>query len=50
MDYELLSIGKLDKPPSGMFVTNHFNKKKEFTGEFYHPNLIMHFTKFEYGG
>ena len=65
MDNELSPIGKSDKPPSGMFVTNHFNKKKEniryiqpsivqykisFTGEFYHLNLIMHFTKFMYGG
>ena len=65
MDYELSPIGKSDKPPSGMLVTNHFNKKKEniryiqlsimqhritFIGEFYHPNLILHFTKFEYGG
>jgi hypothetical protein len=29
MDYELLPIGKSDKPPLGMFVTNHFNKKKK---------------------
>jgi len=65
MDYELSPIGKSDKPPSGMFVTNHFNKKKEniryiqpsimqhritFTGEFYHPNLILHSAKFKYGG
>ena len=65
MDYELSLIGKSDKPPSGMLVTNHFNKKKEniryiqpsimqhritFIGEFYHPNLILYFAKFEYGG
>ena len=51
MDYKLSPIGKSDKPPSGMFVINHFNKTKEnigyiqpsimqhqitFTGEFYH--------------
>ena len=65
MDYELSPTGKSDKPPSGMFVINHFNKMKEnigyiqpsimqhkisFTGEFYHPNLILHFAKFKYGG
>jgi hypothetical protein len=52
-DHELSPIGKPDKFPSGMFVTNHFNKKKEniryiqpnimqhritFIGEFYHPS------------
>ena len=64
-NYELSPIGKSDKPPSGMLVINHFNKKKEniryiqpsimqhriaFTGEFYHPNLILHSAKFKYGG
>ena len=29
--HELTPIGKSDKPPSDMFVTNHFNKKKENT-------------------
>ena len=57
-------IGTSDKFCSGMFVTNHFNKNKEniryiqpsimqhritFIGEFYHPNLILHFAKFKYG-
>jgi hypothetical protein len=56
MDHKLSSIGKLDKPPLGMFITNYFNKKKEniryiqpsimqhgitFAGEFYHPNLNL---------
>ena len=65
MDYKLSSIGKSDKPPLGMIITNHFNKKKEniryiqpsimehkisFIGEFYHPSLILHFAKFKYGG
>ena len=65
MDYKPSLIGKSDKPPSGMFVTNHFNKMKEntryiqpsimqhkitFIGEFYHPNLILHSTKFKYVG
>ena len=27
--HELTPIGKSDKPPSDMFVTNHFNKKKK---------------------
>ena len=64
MDYELSPTGKFNKPPLGKFVTNHFNKKKEniryiqpsimqqkisFAGEFYHPNLILHSTKFKYG-
>ena len=64
-NYELSPIGKSDKPPSGMFVTNHFNKNNEniryiqpsimqqkisFIGEFYHPNLIVHYAKFKYGG
>ena len=64
MDYELSPIGKSDKPPSGMFVTNHFNKMKEntryiqpstlqhkitFIGEFYHPNLILHSAKLSMG-
>ena len=55
MDYELSPTGKSDKPPSGMFLINHFNKTKEnigyiqpsimqhkitFTGEFYHPTLF----------
>ena len=57
-------IGKADKIPSGMFITTHFNRKKEntryiqpsimqhkitFIREFYHPNLILHSTKFKYG-
>jgi len=55
-DYEFSPTGKSDNPPSCMFVTNYFNKKKEnirfiqpsilqhritFVGEFYHPNLIL---------
>jgi hypothetical protein len=58
-------VGTSDKFPSGMFVTNHFNKKKEniryiqpsimqhritFIGVFYHPSQILHSAKFKSGG
>ena len=29
MDYKPSLIGKSDKPPSGMFVTNHFKKRRK---------------------
>jgi hypothetical protein len=59
-------IGTSDKSPLGMFVTTHLKRRKDkdiryvqpsimqhyitFIGEFYHPNLTLHFAKFKYGG
>ena len=45
MDYELSPTGKSDKPPLGMFVTNHFNKKgkhKVYPTKHYATKNLIH--------